>query len=92
MQQRVVFLRSYKNHRVRHLALKDLDFSCRTPVLMLDAHAGSGDLLKRLQPYSHKTVLRHALKAVAFHKPDLPEQTVRQMVEHMEAFTCANHD
>jgi choloylglycine hydrolase len=92
VQQRVVFLRSYKNHRVRHLALKDLDFSCRTPVLLLDAHDGSGDLLKRLQPYSHKTVLLHALKAVAFHKPDLPEQTVRQMVEHMEAFTCANHD
>ncbi len=92
VERRVVFLRSYKNQRVRHLGLEDLDLSCRTPVLMLDAHAGSGDLLKRLQAYSHKTVLRHALKAVAFHKPDLSEEIVRQMVEHMERFTCANHD
>ncbi len=92
VQKRVVFLRSYKNQRVRHLGLKDLNFSCGKPVLMLDVHAGSGDLLKRMQPYSHRTVLQHALKAVAFHKPDLPKETVREMVEHAERFTCAAHD
>ena len=60
---------------------------------MLDVHAGfSGDLLKHLQPYSHKTVLRHALKSVAFHMPDLPEETVRRMVDHMERFACADPD
>lgn len=93
VQKRVVFLRSYKNKRVRHLGLKALDLSCGTPVLMLDVHAGfSGDLLKHLRPYSHKTVLRHAIKSVGFHMPDLPEETVRKIIDHMERFTCADHE
>ena len=91
--RRIVFLRSYKNPHVRHLALKDLDFSCRTPVMMLDVHADlAGDLRNHLREYSHETVLRHALQAVAFHRPDMPEETVRQMLQHLESFTCADAD
>jgi len=90
---RVVFLRTYRNGRTRHLALKDLDFSCRTPVMMLDVHARlSGDLHKHLQAFSREAVLRHALEAVAFHRPDMPEETVRQMLQQLESFTCADAD
>ena len=93
LQNKTVFFRTYKNPRVRQLALKDLDFSCGTPVMLLDMHAKlSGDLSKKLQAYTHETVLRHALDAVAFHKPDMTEEAVRQMVEHMERFTCTHAD
>jgi len=93
LKNRVLHLRTYENSRVRHLALKDLDFSCRTPVMMLDMHAKlSGDISKKLQAYSHEAVLKHTLQSVAFHRPDMPEETVRQMLEHMEQFTCADPD
>lgn len=93
LQKRTMFIRSYKNKRVRHIALEDLDFSCRVPVMMLDVHAKlSGNLFNHLKEYSHETTLRHALQAVAFHKPDIPEETVRRMAQHVESFTCADTD
>lgn len=93
LQKRVVFIRSYKNKRVRHIALADLDFSCGTPVMMLDVHAEhAGNLAKHLQEYSHEVALRHALRAVAFHKPDMPEETVRKMLQRIESFPCTDPD
>jgi choloylglycine hydrolase len=88
--RRIVFIRTYKNKRPRRLAFDDLDFSCRTPAMMLDVHADlAGDLASHLQEYAHDATLRHALEAVAFHKPDIPEETVVQMVQHAERFPCA---
>jgi hypothetical protein len=93
LPRRTVFIRTYKNARVRHIDFKDLDFSCRTPVMMLDVHAQvAGNLFNHLKEYSRETTLRHALKAVAFHKPDIPEETVRRMAQHLESFTCADAD
>jgi len=89
VKNRVFHFRTYKNARVRHLALKDLDFSCRTPVMMLDMHARySGDVSTKLKAYSHEVVLKHTLESIAFHRPDMPEETVRQMLEQMEQFAC----
>lgn len=93
LSKRAMFFRTYKNKRVRHIALSDLDFSCRTPVMTLDVHSSlSGDILKHLEEYSHDATLRHALEAVAFHRPDIPEETVQQMVRHMESFACTDAD
>jgi hypothetical protein len=89
LQGRVLFTRTYKNARVRRIALRDLGFSCHTPVKMLDVHPEvARDILKHLQEYSHDATLRHALQATAFHRPDIPEKTVRQMAQHVESFIC----
>lgn len=86
---RVVHIRSCKNDKARYLALGDLDFSCRAPVMMLDVHARyKGDLKKHLRKYSSKAALRHAIGAVAFHMPDMTEETVRKMQAHMDGFAC----
>lgn len=93
IHDKTLFFRTYKNARVRHLALKDLDFSCRTPVMMLDMHANySGDVSAKLKAYSHEAVLKKTLQSVAFHRPDMPEETVRQMLDHMEHFACTDSD
>jgi penicillin V acylase-like amidase (Ntn superfamily) len=91
LPRRTMFIRTYKNARVRHIDLTDLDFSCRAPVMMLDVHAEvAGDLVDHFQEYSPDVTMRHALQAIKFHKPDIPEETVRQMVQHLESFTCTD--
>jgi len=34
--------------------------------------------------------LKYTLKSIAFHRPEMPEETVKQMLEQIEAFAC--HD
>jgi len=93
LPRRTVFIRTYKNARVRHVALEDLDFSCRTPVMMLDVHANrEGNLVDYLQEYSHEMTLQHALRAVSYHRPDISEEEVRKMLQHLESFSCADAD
>jgi hypothetical protein len=89
VKRKILFIRTYKNQRVRHIAFADLDFSCRTPVMMLDAHAKvAGDLSDHFQEYSHEATLKHALESVAFHRPDMAEEIVQQMLQHMESYPC----
>ncbi|MGD8562155.1 MAG: linear amide C-N hydrolase, partial [Desulfarculaceae bacterium] len=42
------------NPKMRSIDLRKLDFSCKTPVMVLDANAGSGDLSARFAPYSYE--------------------------------------
>ena len=91
--KRTVFIRTYKNARVRHIDLKDLDFSCRTPVMMLDVHAKlAGDLVGHLVEYSHSMTLQHALQAASYHRPDILEEDVKKMLQHLESFACTETD
>ena len=91
LPRRTVFIRTYKNARVRYINFKDLDFSCRTPVIMLDVHAEfAGNLFGHLQEYSHEMTLQHALQAVAYHRPDISEEDVRRMLQHLESFPCTD--
>lgn len=93
LDRKSVFFRSYRNERVRHLTFSDLDFSCRSPVTMLDVHAQlAGDLTGHLQEFSSETVLQHALESVAFHRPDMPEDVVRQILRHHEQYICTDAD
>lgn len=93
VHRRTVFVRTYGNARVRHINLNDLDFSCHTPGMMLDVHAKlAGNLLGHLHEYSHETTLQHALRAVAHHRPDISEEDVRKMLEHLESFACVGAD
>ena len=55
-----VHFRTHSNPQIRYLDLGALDFSCRTPVMMLDIHADlSGDIKDDLVPYSHQASLDH---------------------------------
>ena len=54
--------RTNRNPRTRTLDLAALDFSCRTPVRLLDVHADlSGDVSDSLVAYSHRASLAHSM-------------------------------
>jgi penicillin V acylase-like amidase (Ntn superfamily) len=57
-----VYFRSNRNPQIRSLDFADLDFSCRTPVRLLDVHANvSGDISDDLVAYSHSASLAHGI-------------------------------
>lgn len=50
-----VHFRNRDRRKVRSLDLKDVDFSCSTPVRVLDLDAeAEGDVARRLVPYSRE--------------------------------------
>ncbi len=86
---RVFYLRSYQNPNVRWIDLKKIDFSCGRPTAMLDAHADlEGDITGAFHDYSHDEVATHMAKSLAYFRPDIAPEFVRQVLAHLESFAC----
>ncbi|HSA97213.1 MAG TPA: hypothetical protein VLJ16_14250, partial [Acidobacteriota bacterium] len=63
--ERVFYLKSYENPRLRFVDLKRIDFSCARPTGMLDAHADlAGDITASFHDYSHDEAEAHIVKAL----------------------------
>ncbi len=85
---RVFYLKSYKNPKIRFVDLKKIDFACGRTA-MLDAHADlQGDITGAFHDYSHEEVFAHMVKALKYFRPDVPGETVRQVLALFESFTC----
>jgi choloylglycine hydrolase len=86
---RVFYLKSYRNPKLRFVDLKKVDFSCDRPTAMLDAHAGlAGDITGAFHGYSRDEVEAHMVKALAYFRPGIPADTVRQVLAYFESFPC----
>ncbi|MBN1938331.1 MAG: linear amide C-N hydrolase [Candidatus Aminicenantes bacterium] len=87
---RVFYLRSSRNQRLRRIDLSKVDFACGGGGgVMLDAHAPlSGDITGAFQPYSHDEVLAQLVKALAHFRPGLPKEVVNQALGLFESFSC----
>jgi len=60
-----VHWRTSRNAQIRYLDFAKLDFSCNTPVEMLDVHAPlSGDISDKLDRYTFEANLQHTLNFV----------------------------
>jgi penicillin V acylase-like amidase (Ntn superfamily) len=60
-----IYFRSYLNPQIRYLDFNKLDFSCGSPVMMLDIHAaGEGHLNTSLEEYSHQVALDYMLSVL----------------------------
>ena len=69
--------------------LKKIDFSCDTPALLLDAHAGgSGDVTGRFAAYSHDVVLAQLVRALKYLRPDVPEDMILKILATLENAPC----
>jgi hypothetical protein len=87
--QRVFYLKTYENPKVRFVDLKKIDFSCGRPAAMLDAHAAlEGDLTAGFHDYSHDEVLAHMIQALRYFRPGIQEETIRQVLALFESFSC----
>jgi len=87
--------RSNRNPQIRYLDLHSLDFSCDTPVTMVDVHANlSGDIKNHLVAYSHKTSLDHFLAFLEQYEPlDLHPFLADALLRGLESFPCKEgHD
>ncbi len=86
---RVFYLKTWANPRVRFVDLKRIDFSCGRPVAMLDAHADlAGDITAAFHGYAHDTVLAHMITAVKFFNPGTPDEAIRTTLALFESFAC----
>ncbi len=86
-----VHFRTLDRPAVRSLDLADLDFSCATPVRMLELDAAkSGDVQASLAPYAAETnlaLIRSSFRKVDF-LADVPESELARIAEIPDAAIC----
>jgi penicillin V acylase-like amidase (Ntn superfamily) len=88
---RVFYLKSCHNPKVRFVDLKKIDFGCGSPAAMLDAHASlEGDITAAFRDYSHAEVLDFMIRALAYFRPDMPKELINQILGLFESFTCVS--
>jgi len=85
-----IYFRTRANPRIRTISFSSLDFSCSTPVRMLDIHHNpSGDIVNDFIDYSHEVSLNHFLRFFEkWGKLDISPEETRQLAKHMESFRC----
>lgn len=76
---------------VKHLSFRNLDFSCKAPLLMLDVNAEiEGDVEKSFTPYD-PTVNLSVLRALCDrYGMDISEEDAIGIMRHLESFKCAH--
>jgi len=87
---RIFYLKSSLNRKLRSIDLSRIDFSCGSGAgVMLDAHAPlKGDITKAFRPYAHEEVWKHIVKALAHFRPHVSEDTIREVLALFESFSC----
>jgi len=89
VQDLCVYFRTKRNPQVRCLDLVVLDFSCATPVQMLDVNADlSGNVADDLQPYSHETALAQLWSFVQEEGLEDTYAESEAYIAHLEGYTC----
>ena len=86
-----VHFRTRDRRKVRSLDLKDADFSCATPVRVLDLDADvQGDVARRLVPYTRE--INRELVTAAFRKTaflsDTPKAEIERVARYPESDVC----
>jgi hypothetical protein len=88
-QQLRVDFRTKTNPQTRFIDLKKLDFSCTTPLMMLDVHEElSGDITQAFHAYSSDAHLKHAAHAWSRWGGDVSRGTLEEWIRNLESFPC----
>ena len=79
------------NPEIRSVTFAMLDFSCATPVRMLDIHQDlSGDISDSFMPYSPEVNLNHFLRFLEkYGLIDISPEEIEELTEHLESFECS---
>ena len=74
---------------VRMIDFRKLDFSCQSPVTMLDVNEKlSGDITGQLKDYSFELHYRHALRAAENWKLDMPPDELQKLIRCFDDSPC----
>ena len=86
-----IYFRTRTNPDIRTISFAMLDFSCTTPVGMLDIHQDlSGDISNDFMPYSPEVNLSHFLRFFEkYGLIDISPDEIRALTEHLESFECS---
>jgi choloylglycine hydrolase len=88
-----VYFRTKWNNDIRYVDFSKLDFSCGTPVQMLDIHEKlSGDVSDDLMPYSHEMSLDHLAKALATLGINTPRDDLDKGLQELENYPCMDSE
>jgi penicillin V acylase-like amidase (Ntn superfamily) len=88
-----VYFRTKWNTEIRHIDFSQLDFSCGTPVHMLDVHAElSGDVSNDFIPYSHEVSLAHIMNVLGKFGYDAPRDEMERLLQQIEGYPCAGDE
>jgi choloylglycine hydrolase len=80
-----VYFRTFDNATIRYVDLGDFDFSCRSPVTILDIQAGvEGDAKDHFKPYSRAANFR--LVKTAFSRTDFLVDTPAEHIEFLAGY------
>jgi choloylglycine hydrolase len=90
IENRRVFFTTLINQKKRSIDMKEVDFSCKSPIMMVDINAGSENIAKSFQPYSMQA--NRKLIADVFGKTDflkdIPEQIIEGIAVYPDSAKC----
>lgn len=76
---------------VKHISFKNLDFSCKGTLMMLDVNAPvEGDVEKLFTPYDHDINLKVFRTFCQRYGVDVSEEDAAGVMQHIEGFQCAD--
>jgi choloylglycine hydrolase len=84
------YFRTKWNSHIRHVDFSKLDFSCGTPIQMLDIHENlSGDVSNDLATYSHDASLDHLVNVLEKLGFDASRHQMEALLQQIESYPCA---
>jgi choloylglycine hydrolase len=85
-----VYFKTIVNSKIRQINLKELDFSCRATVKMIDINEPlEGDITHRMKEYSTDLHFKHALQAFKkWGSNPVPEELLKQ-IQFLDNFLCS---
>ncbi len=89
-RRRIMYFRTDANHTVRRVSLLPIDFSCATPVLLLDVNARfpAADLVPYFSAYSHEKNLRLFTRFLENSHIAFDANEMDRYVRRLEKFPC----
>ena len=90
LKARTVHWRTAANPRRRSVALKSFDFTCSTPVRVLDIDEGSGNVTERFRDYSaaaNLAAVTRSVRSTSFLR-DTADSEIARTARHPERSTC----
>lgn len=86
-----IYFRTIVHHEVRSINLQNLDFSCRTPVKMMDINERlQGDITSRMKDYSFQIHFDHALAGWKRWGNEVDAETLEKNIRFLEQLPCAD--
>ncbi len=84
-----IHFRTIAHPALREIGLRGLDFSCQSPVKMIDINERlSGDITDQLKDYSFKLHYGHVLRARTKWRMEIDPQELKRQIQMIEEFPC----